>query len=198
MRSFPALLATVAVLLVLPTAAAAQDLLLVPYLGFTFAGGSALLDLESGSSESASVVGASAVLVGGGWLGAEADIAWVPGFFERGSQGLVTSSAVTTFTGAAVVTLPVSVTRESLRPYLVVGGGLLRAELRESLATLGFRSAMPALVVGGGAVGFLNSTVGVRFDLRHLRSLGQGDELIVGEGPRVRFWRGSIGLVLRY
>ena len=57
---------------------------------------------------------------------------------------------------------------------------------------------MPAITFGGGAIGFLSNTVGVRFDLRYLQSLGEGDDLIAGEGPRVHLWRGSVSLVLRY
>jgi hypothetical protein len=189
---------TLCLLLAVPRLAAAQDLLLVPYLGFTFAGGSSLLDLESGSSESASVLGASGTLLGQGLFGVEADVGWAPGFFERGDRQLVASSSVTNLTGAVMLTLPVSVTRESLRPYVLAGGGLLRAEARDNIATFTIRRTMPAMVLGGGAIGFLTNSVGVRFDLRHLRSLGEGDDLIVGEGPRVRYWRGSVGLVLRY
>lgn len=57
---------------------------------------------------------------------------------------------------------------------------------------------MPAITVGGGAVGFLSNTVGVRFDLRYIRSLGQGSDQTVVSGPRVKFWRAGIGLVLKY
>lgn len=183
-----------------PRTASAQDLLIVPYLGFTFAGGSALFaDLEQGSGETASAVGASAMLVGAGMFGVEADVGYVPGFFERGERQLVeTGSFVTSLSGSLVLTLPLSVTRESLRPYVVAGGGLLRAEARDLVAEFPLRSTMPAVVLGGGAVGMLSSSVGVRFDLRYTRSLGQGDDEIAGVGPRVRFWRGGIGLVLRY
>ena len=187
-------------LLALPPVADAQDLLLMPYLGFTFAGGSSLFaDLEEGSGETASLLGGSVALLGGGILGVEGDIAYVPGFFERGEREIVVpGSHITSLTGTVMLTLPLSVTRESLRPYVVAGGGALRAEARDITTTFPIRSTMAALTFGGGAIGFLSNTVGVRFDLRYLRSLGQGDDLIAGEGPRVRLWRGSISLVLRY
>lgn len=190
----------IALACLLPGPAAAQDLLFVPYLGFTFGGGSALFeDLEGGSTETASAVGISALLLGGGVLGVEADVGYVPGFFERGERELVVSgSFVTSFTGSAVLTLPVSVTRESLRPYLVAGGGWLRAEARDVTTVFPIRSTMSVVTLGGGAIGFLNPTVGVRFDLRYLRSLGAGTDPLAGEGPRVRYWRGGVGLVLRY
>jgi hypothetical protein len=184
----------------LPRSARAQDLLFIPYLGFTFAGESSLFaDLERGSTESASAIGGSVEWVGAGWLGVEGDLGYVPGFFERGDRQLVKyGSFVTTLTGSAIITLPLAVTRESLRPYFAAGGGVLWAESEDITATFPIRSTMPALTLGGGAVGFLSDTVGVRFDLRYIRSLGQGEEMVVTEGPRVKLWRGTIGLVLKY
>ena len=199
-RAFRTLLPFCCLLLALPRGADAQDLLLMPYLGFTFASGSSLFaDLERGSGETASLLGASVALLGGGLFGVEGDIAYVPGFFERGEQEIVVpGSFITTLTGTVMLTLPLSVTRESLRPYVVAGGGVLRAEARDITSTFPIRSTMPALTFGGGAIGFLSNTVGVRFDLRYLRSLGEGDDMIAGEGPRVHLWRGSVSLVLRY
>ena len=180
--------------------ASAQDLLFIPYLGFTFGGGSSLFaDLESGSSESASVVGGSVALLSQGIFGVEGDIGYVPGFFERGEAQIVfPGSFVTSLTGSVMVTLPLSITRESLRPYLVAGGGVMWAEADDVASVFPIRSTMPALNFGGGAIGFLSNTVGVRFDLRYIRSLGAGEDVIAGTGPRVRFWKGSVGLVLKY
>lgn len=194
------LLLFVSLLFLAPVSAAAQDLLVIPYLGFTFGGGSALFaDLEQGAGETASALGASVALVGAGILGVEGDIGYVPGFFERGEREIVVpGSFVTSLTGSVIVTLPLSVTRESLRPYVVAGGGLMRAEARDIQSVFPIRSTMPALSFGGGAVGMLSNSVGVRFDLRYIRSVGEGDDLIAGTGARVRFWRGSVGLVLRY
>jgi hypothetical protein len=186
--------------LALPAQARAQDLLLMPYLGFTFGGGSSLFaDLEEGAGQTASLVGVSVAVLGSGIFGVEGDLGYVPGFFERGEQEIVVpGSFVTSLTGTVMLTLPLSITRESLRPYVVAGGGAIRAEARDKIAVFPIRSTMPAMTLGGGAIGFLSNTVGVRFDLRYLRSLGQGDDMTVGEGPRVRLWRGSISLVLRY
>jgi hypothetical protein len=200
MRRPSTLLLLVLLHLAAPRQALAQDLLLIPYLGFTFAGDSALFaDLERGAGETASALGGSVALFGTGLLGLEADIGYVPGFFERGDQRLVAvGSYVTSLTGSVVLTLPLSVTRESLRPYFVAGGGLMRAEARDIQSVFPIRSTMPAMVLGGGAIGFLSDVVGVRFDLRYLRRVGEGADPIAGTGPRVKCWRGSVGLVLRY
>lgn len=183
-----------------PREADAQDLLLIPYLGFTFGSGSALFaDLERGGGESASAVGGSVAVLGQGILGVEGDIGYVPGFFERGEAQIVfPGSFVTSLTGSVMLTLPLTITRESLRPYVVAGGGVMWAEARDVASVFEIRSTMPAVAFGGGAIGFLSNTVGVRFDLRYIRSLGAGDDQISGLGPRVKFWRGSVGLVLKY
>jgi hypothetical protein len=187
-------------MLLAPRLASAQDLLFIPFLGFTFGGGSSLFaDLEGGSGESASAVGGSVALVGAGVLGVEGDIGYVPGFFERGERQIVfPGSFVTSLTGSVMLTLPLGVTRESLRPYVVGGGGVIWAEARDVAAVFPIRSTMPGIVMGGGAIGFLSNSVGVRFDLRYIRSLGAGDDRIAGTGARVRFCRGSVGLVLKY
>jgi len=188
------------VLLAAASTSAAQQLQLVPYFGATFHGSSALLaDLEGGSRESASVLGVSLMRLGDGWLGLEADLAHAPGFFERGEREIVVpGSYIATLTSSAVVTLPIRITRESLRPYVVVGGGALRASARDLTGVFPILSTMPVVAMGGGATGFVSNTFGLRFDLRHIRSLGRGDDPLVLEGPRVQFWRGSIGLVFRY
>ena len=118
MRRAFLILLSLCFLVALPRAADAQDLLLMPYLGFTFASGSSLFaDLEKGSGETASLLGGSVALLGGGIFGVEGDIAYVPGFFERGEQEIVVpGSFVTSLTGTVMLTLPLSVTRESLRP----------------------------------------------------------------------------------
>jgi opacity protein-like surface antigen len=186
--------------LALPVPARAQDVLMVPFLGLTFGGDSSFLaDLEQGSGETASALGGSLMLLSQSVLGIEADFGWVPGFFERGDRQIVApGSYVTSLTGNVILAVPLSITRESLRPYVVGGGGLMYAEAEDFTSVFTIRSTMPALTLGGGAIGFLSDTVGVRFDVRYLRSLGQGDEQLAGEGPRVKFWRLGIGLVLKY
>lgn len=203
MKSFRRLSTLPIVMLLLaltPVPAHAQDWLVVPFLGITFGGSSSLFeDLERGAGETSTSIGGSVMWLGRGVFGAEGDFGYVPGFFERGDQEIArTGSYVTSFTGSAVLALPLSITRESLRPYVVAGLGVMHAEAKDALDVFFIRSTMSALVLGGGAMGFFTTNVGVRFDMRHLRSLGQGDELVVREGPRVAFWRGSIGLILRY
>ena len=73
-------------------------------------------------------LGASVALLGDGILGIEADVGHTPKFFEGDDPlGLVLSSRVTTISGNVLLAAPLALTRESLRPYLVGGLGLLQA-----------------------------------------------------------------------
>ena len=52
------------------------------------------------------------------------------------------------------------------------------------------------LVIGGGATGLITNSVGVRFDVRHLRSLSK-DAALGLVGRRISYTRFTIGLLLR-
>jgi hypothetical protein len=178
---------------------AGADFLVTPFLGTTFAGSTTLLDLD--------VVAASAKhwTFGGsaGWLsdqilGVEADFATTPGFFQNSSGiGLVVSSRVTTLTGNVLAALPLSLTRESLRPYLTGGLGLMRAA-SEDLIGLNETENWVGLQLGAGAIGFINDRTGVRFDLRNSRSLSRDATLLGERKSKLSFWRATVGVTLRY
>jgi hypothetical protein len=53
--------------------------------------------------------------------------------------------------------------------------------------------------LGGGVMGFFSSHVGIRGDLRHFHTFD--DLTIVGlqiNNTKLNFWRGSLGLALRF
>jgi len=52
--------------------------------------------------------------------------------------------------------------------------------------------------VGGGAIGFLTRRTGVRFELRHFRTFEREPSDFGDVGPRVSFWRFTVGAVIRY
>jgi len=198
MSSVRRVVVVVALLVGLLPAPARADWLIIPHVGLTFGGGTALIDLEAAAGTTKATVGGAVMVIGDGIFGLDADVAFVPGFFERGRRGLVTDSRVTTAGAHLVLALPLSVTRESLRPYLIAGGGTVRATANDILSVLDTQSWMPALTAGVGALGFVSDMTGVRFDLRYTRSIGEGDDLIVTEGARLRMWRGSLGFVIRF
>jgi len=193
-------LAVAAFLTVAPATSASADWLITGFLGGTFAGSTTHLDLEGGVGANQVIYGASAGWLGGSIVGVEAEFAYAPRFFETDNRaGVVTGSHVTTVMGNVLVTLPLSVTRESLRPYVIGGLGLLQSG---SAASLDFvdefdqqdRNVLGANV-GGGALLFVSPDVGVRFDLRYTRSLLRGTNPLTGDvGTRLRFWRATVGV----
>jgi hypothetical protein len=97
-----------------------------------------------------------------------------------------------------VLALPLSITRESLRPYGVAGFGLVQARSSDVLGELPISRNMPGFTVGGGAIGFVTPDAGARFDLRYIRALGREEGGFVRAGvARLSFWRASVGLVVR-
>lgn len=179
--------------------AAAADWLITPFLGVKFRGDTSLFDPEAGAEKTSTAVGGSVMLVGDGILGIEGDVAYLPGFFGSKSF-LVDSSRVLTLTGNVIVTTPTRVTRESLRPFVAAGIGLMDARVRGQgeRALVGKMDEL-ALGIGAGALGALSDGVSVRFEVRRFQNLTEHDATGIAFGrTRLRFWRADIGLAFRY
>jgi opacity protein-like surface antigen len=93
--------------------------------------------------------------------------------------------------------VPLVLTGYSLRPYAIGGIGLIRSSitliaLLDSVDdnSLGFN-------VGAGAIGFLTPRTGVRFELRHFRTLQRQADLAGEVSARLSFWRFTAGVVIR-
>jgi hypothetical protein len=190
------------VVVLAPAAEARADWLFTPFIGTTFASSTTYVLLEGGTALSAQwMFGGSAALLSRGVFGAEADYAYVPRFFERDNRaGNFTGSNVNTLSGSAIFAVPLSVTRESLRPYAVAGLGLMHAAGATSpiVDFLSFDDNFAAVNVGGGAIGLISPRTGFRFEIRHFRSLGNGTNTLTGEdGARLSFWRATVGVVIR-
>lgn len=183
-----------------PISASAQSgWLVTPFLGMKFGGGTSIADLELAESARKSTYGISGAFLTEGLLGVEAELAWVPGFFEKGRQNLVRSSSMVDLSGNVVFALPPSITRGGLRPYAVAGIGVVHAEASDVLDLFRIRRSVPALNVGVGAIGLLTNSVGVRFDLRNLHSFAKGeDPYQVSIGRYITYWRASVGIVRRF
>jgi hypothetical protein len=190
-------------------AEARADFLITPFLGSEFAASTTLLDLDTAASSKHWMFGASAAWLSDRVLGVEADFAIVPGFLQNSNGNLVTGSRVTTLTGSVIAALPLSVTRESLRPYVVGGLGLMHATAEDTLQlnescnpgqTAGY--ACPGdwlgFQLGAGAIGLITDRAGVRFDLRHMRALSRDTTLRGERTSRLSFWSVTFGVTLRY
>ena len=194
-------LALVATALAVPAEARA-DWLITPFLGWTFAGQTIHFDPEQGARSSQLIFGGSAGWLTDGILGFEADFAFAPGYFESDDPaGIAENSYLYTLAGHAIVTLPLAMTRESLRPYVSGGLGVMDGHLEEIvnvLPELIAFDASPALSVGAGVIGFIRDSTGVRFDLRHVRSLDRDESAVRGVlRTKLSFWRITAGVTFR-
>jgi hypothetical protein len=180
-------------------AQASADWLVVPFLGNTFAPETTFLIFEEGAGRKLTL-GGSVVLISDGILGLEADVGHTPRFFEGSNPlGLVIQSRVTTLSGSIVLAAPLALTRESLRPYVAGGLGLIQARSRNAGGLFPVTQDLLGLNLGGGAIGFLSPRTGVRFDLRRFKAVTGEDGPFARPGvSRLSFWRLTIGAVLRY
>ena len=178
--------------------AASADWLITPFIGVKFRADTTLLDLDQSQEQTSTTLGGSVMLLGEGPFGVEADFGYSPGFFGSKSE-LVTSSRVITLMGNVVIATPISVTRESLRPFFVAGAGLMDARLRTTIGIFDEKLANPAISLGGGALGRLSDGIQLRFEIRRFQYLtAQGATGIAFGTTRLTFWRADIGLAFRY
>jgi hypothetical protein len=181
---------------------ARADWLLVPLVGTAFGGETTLRGVR-GAERAHILLGGSAAWLSDHVLGVEGDVAVVPRYFEGNALDLVAGSNLMTVSGGIIAAVPVAVTREGLRPFLVGGLGLLHARAERTVEVLqvfeDVADDLLAMNVGGGAVGFISARTGVRFEIRHFRSLDRDRDIFSGRSrTRLSFWRASVGVVVRY
>jgi len=185
-------------LLCAPTAKAHADWLITPFLGTSFGAETSFLVFDEGAGRKLTF-GGSVALIGSGILGIEADVGHTPGFFQGDDRrGLVLSSRVTTMSGNVIVAAPLALTRESLRPYVVAGLGLMQARTKNAADLFPVDRNLLGLTVGAGALGLLTDRTGLRFDLRHIRAISGATNPFVPGVSRLRFWRATAGVTVRY
>jgi len=180
---------------------AGADYLFTPFIGGAFGAKSAFITLDPVDTDAGSTkftFGGSVAWLSPGILGAEADVAYAPTFFERNNNTILGSS-MWTLHGSVIAAVPLSVTQYSLRPYLVGGLGLGHSGITFTAGALRepVDDTSLAMNVGGGAVGFITARTGVRFELRHFRTLERASSIINESEPRLSFWRATVGVVIR-
>jgi opacity protein-like surface antigen len=202
MRASPSLrsIGIAILLLTLMPATARAEWFTTPFLGIKFGGRTSIVDLEQAADQTTLALGVSVARLDDGILGAEIEFAYIPGYFERENtpDPLVSSSYVFDLSGNLILALPSDMTGGGLRPYFTAGFGLLHAEGVDIRSVVRIRRSMPALTLGAGATGILTNRLGARFDVRYLRSIAQEDEFVIGVGRQLSYWRGTIGIGIRY
>jgi opacity protein-like surface antigen len=138
----------------------------------------------------------------GGVFGFEEDIAYAPKFVAaQGTQ--IGQTNVLTLMSNLVLGIPIGgQTGAGVRPYVLGGVGLLRTNAEQSIATLTPDQNSFGFDAGGGINIYFSDHVGIRGDLRYMRSFSAADSsnilgVILRKGT-LDFWRGTGGLVLRF
>ena len=196
--SFRRTLALALLLGLLTPVTARGDVLLIPFIGINFAGNSGR-ELSDAIDAGRLDWGASFAFMGAGVLGMEADIGYSPDFFGRTDLG---GSSVLTATGNLLIGIPFGgQTGVGFRPYVLGGLGVVRSKVDglEGAPTLDNTEA--AWNFGGGAMFFFGTNVGLRTDLRYIRTFARIDlditDGIVTRG-RLDFARASAGFIVRF
>jgi hypothetical protein len=111
------------------------------------------------------------------------------------------SSYVLTTMGNVSVGIPFGpIHAPRFRPYVTGGLGLIRSRITDRAFGYSIGSNDLGVNVGGGVTSFFGTHFGLRADIRHIRSVGDDGAAYppnqFGPGP-IRFWRTSVGLVIR-
>lgn len=167
-----------------------------PFLGAKFASSTSIVNLEQGANNTRMTLGVSGVILSDEVFGIEGEFGYSPRFFERsGGSGLVARSHVTTVMGNVLVAVPRRITRDALRPYAVAGVGLIHVGIKDLVNVFDVDGDLLGMSIGGGAIGHLTNRTSLRFDVRHIRSLGRGDGDVPSIGEtRISYWRATAGV----
>jgi Outer membrane protein beta-barrel domain len=176
-------------LLAVAATPARADGFITPYWGFNFGGDSANCVSLSNCEDKRTNWGVSFGATHG-IFGFEEDIGYAKDFFGK-TPG--TNNAVLTIMSDFMLVVPAG----PIQPYAVAGIGLIRPHFTFDTSSLSFDQNTLGYDIGAGLNIFLGHSVGVRGDVRHLHTL-QDVNLGVFANSKLDFWRGSVGLTLRF
>jgi opacity protein-like surface antigen len=188
---------------------ASADWLLTPFVGWNWGGTANLLNLDDFDDEfeQKAMFGASLGWMGGGVFGFEADLGFSPNFFENttGSRNFqFADSNLTTFMGNVLLGVPIGGQHGvGFRPYAVGGVGIIKSRIDGAEDIFEVDSTNWGFNVGAGAMFFFSDKIGLRGDVRYFRSLQDDnidelDDLFDVGLANFRFWRGTLGLTIRF
>jgi hypothetical protein len=144
--------------------------------------------------------GVNAGGMGAGIIGGEVGFGWSPSFF--GTKNDFGDNSVIDLMGNVIIGIPIGGTHgPGFRPFATGGLGLLRRQIDGGTLVHVSSSANDfGWNLGGGVMGFFSDHVGVRGDVRYLRSINSNDSSLTNlnfsEGD-FHFWRAGIGVVIR-
>jgi opacity protein-like surface antigen len=185
MKRHAGILSAAALFVFLGAGAARADVVLTPFIGSLFSG-----DLPNAKAD----YGATATFMGNGIFGGEVLFNYAPKFVpETATNSAVAQSSLM---GNLIVGIPIGGdSGRSVRPYLTGGIGLFRATAKQNDFFDRITMNDWAYNFGGGVMAFFNDHIGIRGDLRYVRTLrdDNNDAGILFEPGDLNFWRWNIG-----
>ena len=175
-------------------APARADGMLVPFIGVNFGGSAGRQPISDAIDSERLDWGASLAWMGAGVFGFEADFGYSPDFFGRSDAA---GSSVLTAMGNVLIGIPLGgQSGFGVRPYGLAGLGVVQSKIDS-----GLDETKGAWDFGGGLMVFFGTHVGLRGDVRYIRTIGRLDfDLTEGieRSRRLDFGRASVGLILRF
>jgi hypothetical protein len=169
---------------------ARADGFITPFLGFNFGGDQAANCASLTNCEEKRLDWGVALGTTHGIFGFEEEIAYSKDFFGKSPT---TDNAVLTLMSNLMLVLPAG----PIRPYGVVGLGLIRPHIKFNSTALDFSNNTLGYDIGAGINVFFTPAVALRGDVRHLHTL-QDVTLGVFSDQKLDFWRGSAGLTFKF
>lgn len=166
---------------------ASADVLLTPYAGVNFGGGT--IDKRAN-------VGASLAWLGSRGLGFEVDFGFIPNFFEPKDTSIdYPTNNVTTLMGNVVL----GRSGGGIQPYVSAGAGLLRSNVGSFGEFFDDVTTDNGLGVNAGAgVRVGGDRFSLRGDVRYFRTLTDVDIALQDVLGDFSFWRATGGLAFRF
>ncbi len=197
--------ALIVIALVMTASRARADTLFTPFLGANLNSSPALSLNEIIGDPSRANFGVSIATMGGGVFGVEADVGYAPRFFGTDINiGNVPISLAhnNVLTGMFNLTLGIPIQSHGgvgIRPYGVAGVGLIHQHVEAVGGAIDVSSTDFGYDVGGGVMLFFGRHVGMRGDLRYIRTASDNplSDLIALKEGAFNFTRASVGLTLR-
>jgi opacity protein-like surface antigen len=175
-----------------------------PWVGVNF-GNEPAVDLDEELDGGRAAFGVSGGWMGAGIIGGEVDFGYSPSFF--GTETDFGNNTLLTVMGNLIIGVPVGgTTGGGVRPYVTGGVGLIRTQIDGGdLFNIESSNNDFGWNLGAGVMGFFNDHVGLRGDVRYMRSLvSEDDDIDDGDFDfpdfdqgDLDFWRLTVGVVFR-
>ncbi len=173
----------------IPSAPAAAEVILSPFVGTTFGAGAR----DDVGDTAHLIYGGTLTMVGDGAFGFEIDGQYAPNFFGEADNSNVASLMGQIIFGSHDV-------GSGLRFYVSAGGGLLKThvESRDDLLETDRNSF--GVTLGGSVIAKFGETFGLKGDLRYFRGITDTDpdNDVDLDLTGFRFWRLSAGLAMAF